>query len=212
MLEKCLVIFKPIHIWIKFFQKDHAEVSIVYKAFYELPGVFEQLPISDKENIYLKKLSKERFDFMYGNTHGVGYILDPRFIGDGMSQQVWNKIEYFIFVFWNEDRRATTEGEKVAISQEYTQWKIKALMEKSNTSFHFKILGTSKTILQYWQSDGTHYPSLQCLAIKVFSMPASNAASEQCFSTFGFIHSKLWNSLGPDKVKKLVYIKINVVQ
>ena len=82
-----------------FFQSDQAEVPIVYKAFYELPGVFEQLPTSDKQNIYLKKLSKERFDFMYGNTHGVGYILDPRFIGDGMSQQVLNKIEDFILAF-----------------------------------------------------------------------------------------------------------------
>ena len=36
---------------------------------------------------------------MYGNTHGVGYILDPRFIGDGMSQQVLNKIEDFILAF-----------------------------------------------------------------------------------------------------------------
>jgi hypothetical protein len=55
MLEKCLAIFKPIHKWIKFFQNDHAEVSIVYKAFYELPVVFEQLPISGKENKYFKK-------------------------------------------------------------------------------------------------------------------------------------------------------------
>jgi hypothetical protein len=51
-LEKCLAIFKPIDKWIKFFQSDQAEVSIVYKAFFELPGVFEQLPISDKENKY----------------------------------------------------------------------------------------------------------------------------------------------------------------
>ena len=149
---------------------------------------------------------------MYGNAHGVGYILDPRYIGDGISQQVTNKIEDFIFAFPNEDGSATFEEEKVAMSQEYTKWKIKALMEKSIKSFCFKILGSLKTILQYWQSDGTHYPSLQHLAIKVFSMPAASAASEQCFSTFGYIHSKLWNSLGPDKLKKLVYIKINGVQ
>ena len=29
---------------------------------------------------------------------------------------------------------------------------------------------------------------------------------------FGFVHSKLQNSLEPDKVKNLVYIKINRVQ
>ena len=71
----------------------------------------------------MKKLSKERFDFTYGDAHGVGYILDPRYIGDGMSQQVSNKIEDFIFAFPNEDGSATTEGEKVAMSQEHTQWK-----------------------------------------------------------------------------------------
>ena len=156
-----MVILKPIDKWIKLLQSDQAEVSIVYKAFYELPGVFEQLSISDKENKYSNKLSKERFDFIYGDACGAGCILDPRYIGDGMCQQVSNKIEDFIFLIPNEDGSATTEEEKVVVSQEYTQWKIKALMEKSNTSFHFRILGTSKTTLQYWQSDGTHYQCYQ---------------------------------------------------
>ena len=40
-----------------------------------------------------------------------------------MSQLVSNKIEDFIFAFPNEDGSATTEGEKVAMSQEHTQWK-----------------------------------------------------------------------------------------
>ena len=98
---------------------------------------------------------------MYGDAHGVGYLLDPRYIGSGISQQVSNKIEDFISAFSIEDGSVTSEEEKVAMSQEYTQWKIKALMEKSNTSFHFRILGTSKTTLQYWQSDGTHYQCYQ---------------------------------------------------
>jgi hAT family C-terminal dimerisation region len=81
----------------------------------------------------------------------------------------------------NEDGSATSDKEMVAISQIYTQWVIKALTEKSYKSFHFKILGTPKTILQYWQADGTHYPRLQYLAIKAFSMPTSSTVSEQCF-------------------------------
>jgi hypothetical protein len=43
-------------------------------------------------------------------------------------------------------------------------------------------------------------------------MAASAAASECNFSTFGFIHSKLRNRLGAEKVKKLVYIKMNAMQ
>ena len=100
-MYKCLVILKPIDKWIKFFQSDQAEVSIVIKLFYELPGVFNWLPISDKENRYLKKLSTESFDFMYSDAHGVGYLLDPGYIGNGMSQQISNKIEDFIFAFPN---------------------------------------------------------------------------------------------------------------
>jgi hAT family C-terminal dimerisation region len=37
----------------------------------------------------------------------------------------------------------------------------------------------------------------------------SSAASERNFSTFGFILSKMRNSLGPEKVRKMVYIKTN---
>ena len=50
---------------------------------------------------------------MYGDAHGIGYILDPRYIGYGMSQQVSNKIEDFIFTFQNEDGSATTEEERL---------------------------------------------------------------------------------------------------
>jgi len=45
---------------------------------------------------------------------------------------------------------------------------------------------------------------LQRIALKVFSMTASSASSERNFSTFGFIHSKLRNSLNSETVKKLV--------
>ena len=41
---------------------------------------------------------------------------------------------------------------------------------------------------------------------------ASSTASERNFSTFGFINSKLCNSLSPEAVEKLVYIKTNNVQ
>jgi hypothetical protein len=30
---------------------------------------------------------------MYGDAHGAGYLLDPIYIGDGMNQQVSNKLK-----------------------------------------------------------------------------------------------------------------------
>src|ERR1035438_1084974 len=77
-------------------------------------------------------------------------------------------------------------------------------------SFLFKMLmEEKKTVMQYWLTDGMDWPTLQQIALKVFSLPASSAASERNFSTFGFIHSKLRNRLQPNKVEQLVYIKSN---
>ena len=59
---------------------------------------------------------------MYGDPHGVGYLMDPRYIGNGINQQVSNKIEDFILVTPNQDDSEMTEEERVAMSQEYTQW------------------------------------------------------------------------------------------
>jgi hAT family C-terminal dimerisation region len=82
--------------------------------------------------------------------------------------------------------------------------------EKQENSTRFQLLsGRRKTSLQYWLSDGSEWPLLQKLAIKLFGLATSSAASERNFSTFGFIHSKMRNSLVPEKVKKLVYIKTN---
>jgi hypothetical protein len=74
------------------------------------------------------------------------------------------------------------------------------------------MLGKSKSILQWWIADGTDWLLLQNLAMRVFSMAASSAASDRTFSTFGFVHSKLRNRLDPEKVRKLVYIKTNTLQ
>ena len=66
-----------------------------------------------------------------------------------------------------------------------------------------------ETPLQYWQSEGTGWPDLLKITLRIFTMPTSSAASERNFSTFGFIHSKLRNCLCPESVEKLVLIKTN---
>ena len=66
--------------------------------------------------------------------------------------------------------------------------------------------------MSYWFSDGNDWPLLQKVALRVFSMACSSAASERNFSTFGFIHSKMRNRLTEESVRKLVYIKTNSLQ
>lgn len=64
-----------------------------------------------------------------------------------------------------------------------------------------------KTPLQYWLSDGVAWPDLQKISIKLFTMATSSAASERNFSTMGLVHTQMRNSLAPQTVQMLVYVK-----
>jgi hypothetical protein len=60
--------------------------------------------------------------------------------------------------------------------------------------------------------EGKQFPVLRSVALIVFGMVTSSASSQRNFSTTGFIHSKLRNSLKPENVLKLAYIKTNAAQ
>lgn len=84
---------------------------------------------------------------------------------------------------------------------------LSAQREKIENTIRFKMLENKrKTALQYWLSDGTAWPELHKIALQVFSMSASSAASERNFSAFD---SKQCNCLSNKSVEKLVFIKTN---
>jgi hAT family C-terminal dimerisation region len=66
--------------------------------------------------------------------------------------------------------------------------------------------------MNFWKVEGYRWPRIANVALKVFSIPASTAASERNFSVYGFIHSKLRNKLDSKTVDKLVYLKANATQ
>ena len=167
--------------------------------------------LEEEKKSYLVELVRQRFEFTYGDAHGVGYVLDPRFLGDKMSRSLRKEIENFIFNFPTEDG-GTSNERRDQLAHEYTSFRVDALGEREQDSYRFRMIGESKSLLQWCIADGTDWPLLQNLAIRVFSMATSAAASERNFSTFGFIHSELRNRLSPEKVKKLVYIKTNPAQ
>ena len=62
----------------------------------------------------------------------------------------------------------------------------------------------------WWKSIGTEkFPILYNLAIRVYSIPTSSAASERIWSTYDFVHSKRRNRLGAKKSSDLVYVYAN---
>jgi hypothetical protein len=62
----------------------------------------------------------------------------------------------------------------------------------------------------YWAMFGRKdYPLLAQIALRIFQVPTSSAASERVWKAFSFIHSKRRNRLKAEKVSKLAYIYVN---
>jgi len=162
---------------------------------------------------------RERLQFLYGDAIGIAYLFDPVLLGKDMNDEHKVKAEDALFesvsrgVVITDENRDEIEAKKEQLFVEYTNWVIKATSDRAQNDFRFKmLLKGKKTCIQYWLVDGGAYPNLREVAINVFSMVTSSAASERGFSAMGFVHSKLRNRLSPDTVEKLIFIKNNAPQ
>ena len=179
-------------------------MSDVYVSFLNLPLQFETeaagLLLTEIE--YIKELIKSRFQYIYGDAHGVGYLLDPRYTGEKLEPKLREELEEFIVNF-PLDKEIPSQENKIATYRQLMEFFISANGHKARNSFHYKMLvQEQKSPLEYWLIYGTNWPLLQKIDKKVFSMAVSSTSSERNFSTFGFVHSKLRNQLAPETVKK----------
>ena len=80
---------------------------------------------------YLVELVRKRLNFMYGDAHGAGYLLDRRYLGDGMPRSLRKEIKNFVYNFPKKDG-TTSETRKEQLAQEYNAFRIEALSEKQH--------------------------------------------------------------------------------
>jgi hypothetical protein len=109
----------------------------------------------------------------------VNRLILPPDVGDGMSHEQRSQVEDLLFAFGHEN----TMQQQEQIYKEYTQFCVSALLLKEADSFRLKMLKKeTKTVMQYWDSDGNNWRVLQKVALQVFSMVCSSAALEHIFS------------------------------
>ena len=61
-------------------------------------------------------------------------------------------------------------------------------------------------LLAFWEKQGRSFPLLQQLAKRIFSVPATSAASERCFSAAGRIIEARRNRLNPGTVDAILFL------
>ncbi|ETN05818.1 hypothetical protein PPTG_13193 [Phytophthora nicotianae INRA-310] len=92
-MEKAIELLEIISKFEKAFETNTTPPSDVYHVFLTLPEAFRktEMPISELGKI--QQILDQRFNFIYGDAHGVGYILDPRYLGKGMDEDTRGKCQ-----------------------------------------------------------------------------------------------------------------------
>ncbi|HEY9300046.1 MAG TPA: DUF domain-containing protein, partial [Phormidium sp.] len=213
MLQHSIEMIKPIDELLVKFQSDLVPVSEVYENFINLTVPYNEMStLNQKMKDYVYNAVTNRYALMEGKSHRLAYLLDPRYLGEHMSAQELEQAEEELFTFPDYSGKSDKARQDELLKQ-YTAFRVQALAAKSNESRRYTALKEkTRTVLQHWLCEGVSWLLLQDIAIRVFSMAASSAASERNFSMASYVHSKQRNRLTHDKVKKLLYVKTNAAQ
>jgi hypothetical protein len=138
-------------------------VSEVYSTFANnLPtAIMKMISIKQEERAYMLKLNQHRFDFMYRNAHGLGYLQDSQYVGERMSIELRSKIENIIYLHPSAAEELSTTFSEKLMYKEYTDFPIAALELKSAdpSSLAYRMIKERKTsVLKFWLSRGDQWP------------------------------------------------------
>jgi hypothetical protein len=153
-LCKALAILAPINALIVKYQSDKVSISEVMPDFYNLPEKYKKVMSSNittcQEFEYLVVLAQRRFQLMYGVTHGLSYLLNPRHIGDGLPTDSRNSLEEVLINSLVDDVTPIDDGRKEKLYIQSTVYFISTTKERQANSFRCQMLSKgSKTMLQY---------------------------------------------------------------
>lgn len=197
--EKLRDILTPITLWIDHFQSNEATISDAFHIFLDLNKRFTDLRTQgkireDEEEILQLNLQK-RWNCGYSDIHGLSYLLDPRYFGQGMEE---------------ENRDLTMKVlEDLKLRVEYAFYVGKCKKLNMMDALKRKELTVIAFLDSLTPADSEKFPNLYKYLLRIFSCVPSSASCERNFSDFAFINSKSRNRLKKEKVKMLTYIYSN---
>lgn len=131
-LKKALKILAPIDEQIVKFQSDAVPISEVVTTFNQLPEKFAEMTdtLTSAEITYLQNLVSTRFKLIYGDAYGIGYLLDPRFVGDGLPADNRRQLEDSLIAIPENDTTVAAEERKMILYEQLTKYVISAQRER----------------------------------------------------------------------------------
>ncbi|RHY22312.1 hypothetical protein DYB36_012356 [Aphanomyces astaci] len=124
-LEHCISILSPINKWIKIFQSDRVPVSEVLDAFvHQLPHAIGDIwSLNLHESKYIVAAIKVRWEFVYGDAHGEGYLLDLRYLDNGFNSTEFKEgVVDFVVNYPPSDTALTMDSRRDALSHDLKEF------------------------------------------------------------------------------------------
>lgn len=155
--------------------------------------------------IFVSLTIKDRWSFIKKPSMLFSYMLNPSMFGDPTMgnndrRDAIRKLKDYTVTFFSE-----VADQRACVNQIHSYNSNFALMGAEEKSDYQEMTPSA-----YWSTFGiTDYPQLSQIALRIYQVPTSSAASERVWKAFSFIHSKRRNRLKNKKVEKLAFIYVN---
>ncbi|KAF4043920.1 hAT family C-terminal dimerization region [Phytophthora infestans] len=205
-LANALAVLRPLQQQLKHFQEDRPPLSQVFPNFVELLTIYSSMEwVSKKEKALITSCVTERFNAIYGDSHGVAYTLDPVYLGEALDERKKQEVESFIVRFCER------EGHTVDILTQLQMYKAMVTELKETNLAYWQLLHSGAvTPHDFWVERRGQFPYLHQLAIAVFGLPASSASPSPSFGVQCFtVQSRFKRILEPEQLQKLTHVYCN---
>lgn len=184
-LDAVLLLLHPINEALAEFEKDGSYISAVFsqfrriskdKAYVEaMDNSTNQFNFAQQE---IKRFIASREKEFLTSSMKIGYLLDPCLDRSDMEDK-----EVDDTIKAAADMLATNEKDHALVSAELSQF----VTDKALWSEDDKKINRASTPFNWWSRRNTTYQRLRPLALRLFCIPTSSAASERSWSIHGFI-------------------------
>ncbi|KAL7691231.1 putative Zinc finger, BED-type, ribonuclease H-like superfamily [Plasmopara halstedii] len=202
---KSLDILRPLQQHLKRFQEEQPSLSLVFPCYLELLSVYSSIKwVSKKEKALITSCITERFNAIYGVSHGVAYTLDPLYLGEALDDHKKQEVEDFIIRFCEH------EGHSVDILTQLQKFKSKIVdLKETKKEFWQMVQSGSVAPLDFWMEHRSHFPYLHQLATAVYSLPIACVPYSPSYGDQSLeVHSR-YDKLPPGQLAKLTHILCN---